>query len=200
MLVFLARAATMIINTVKPLGMESVCCYLYHNEVVDPPGDRPDPTVRIKDGTNVVISHVTVPADQVPDRQDQSRDEVLVQCSLDGEVIGRARMCFGEKYVNELATPVHFDGWYVYDVYVSPEHRQKGVVTAVFEECKRIAASSGRGSELFAFVHFNNFKSQRSLASSGFRHIRTLAYLNVLGFRVHAEKSYDGKNGVRIFT
>jgi len=82
--------------------------------------------------------------------------------------------------VPELRTTLSFDGGYVRRLYVAPDHRQRGIATALVDAARAHAA--GRDApDTAALVAVDNRPSQWTFESRGFERVARHAYDRVGG-------------------
>lgn len=82
--------------------------------------------------------------------------------------------------VPELRTTMPFDGGYVRRLYVDPDHRQRGIATALVDAAKGHAVDRGADA-VVALVAVDNRPSQWVFESRGFERVARHAYDRLYG-------------------
>jgi GNAT superfamily N-acetyltransferase len=107
------------------------------------------------------------------------RDSETVLAAVDDAADDLAGYCFvtvgSSVPVPELRTTLSFDGGYVRRLYVDPDHRQRGVATALVDAARHHAAERG-ADDAAALVAVDNRPSQWTFEACGFEPVARHAY------------------------
>jgi GNAT superfamily N-acetyltransferase len=147
---------------------------LYEYRAPCPPdGDRPTPPA---DVTIRTVEPARLPAAA---SVAELTDSESVLAAVDDAVDELAGYCFvsaGARIpVPELRTTMSFDGGYVRRLYVAPDHRQRGIATALVDAAGRHAADRD-ASGVAALVAVDNRPSQWTFEACGFEPVACHAY------------------------
>ncbi|WP_424019204.1 GNAT family N-acetyltransferase [Halorientalis pallida] len=106
----------------------------------------------------------------------------VITARIDGDLVGYCFLSHNRPvYVEALDSERLFDGAYVWRVFVDPDHRNRGIATALVSRALREAASRG-ANRANALVAVDNVPSRRVFAANGFEPEKRVSYYHLFGF------------------
>ena len=106
----------------------------------------------------------------------------VVTARVDGDLVGYCFLSHNRPvYVEALDSERLFDGAYLWRVFVDPDHRNRGIATALVRRALREAASRG-ADRANALVAVDNLPSKRVFAANGFDPEKRVSYYHLCGF------------------
>jgi ribosomal protein S18 acetylase RimI-like enzyme len=146
---------------------------LYEYRVSLPPTDQ---RATPPDGVTIRPAEPATLPESVPTAELADAETVLAAIDDTAGPAGYLFVSVGSRVpVPELRTAVSFDGGYVRRLYVAPEHRRRGVATALVDAAKRHAADRD-AADVAALVAVDNRPSQWTFESRGFERVARHAY------------------------
>ncbi|RJT03145.1 GNAT family N-acetyltransferase [Halococcus sp. IIIV-5B] len=94
-----------------------------------------------------------------------------------------------EVAVPALDASISYDGAYIWNVYVDPAFRRRGVATALIRRGLATAGAVFGASTVLALVAPDNYPSRRAFESNGFEPRQTISYLRLFGFETRFERT-----------
>lgn len=145
-------------------------------------------------GPEGVSLRVTTAADHVPAHLEDAPvapgDRVVV-VSREGDVVGCCCLSDRPVYVPELHRRLTFDGAYLWRLYVEPEHRGRGVGTAIVARAVDASATVLDADRTVALVAPDNVPSRRAFRRLGFRPTERFTSVGVPGHECHRRSALD---------
>lgn len=139
---------------------------------------------RCPQGTNLVVSTVNTP-DFFARAKAYKTSRTLVVCEDDG-IIGSAACALKSAYLNGKLTQVS----YLFQVFVAPEHRRKGVASLLLGECE--AYLSQQDVDLvYALILEGNHPSMRYVESQGY-HLERNMRMSIIAVKERMASSQSG--------
>jgi GNAT superfamily N-acetyltransferase len=140
---------------------------------------------------SVVDAGTLDPADRA-DFADPAPEDAAVLARLDGaddegdvadggRLVGYLFVSERPVHVDALERDLTFDGAYVWRVFVDPDHRRRGIATALVARACRLARARGHETA-HALIALDNRPSQWTFRACGFAPDRELAYYRVGGW------------------
>ncbi|WP_101294215.1 GNAT family N-acetyltransferase [Halegenticoccus soli] len=116
---------------------------------------------------------------------DELRPGELVVAALDdGTAVGRLFLSVDDDpYVAPLETSMAFEGAYVRRLFVDPDHRGRGIATALVARAVETAREEFGADRATALVAVDNRPSQWVFEANGFRRRRVHGYYRLFGLR-----------------
>ena len=134
---------------------------------------------------DVTIRPLDVDMIAPPDWMDDDRlddADVVVAAMLDGDVVGAVFASVDRQtYVEALEAKVAHEGAYVWRLYVDPDHRNRGIATAIVTETLRVVRERFDVPQAVALVALDNRPSQWVFEAAGFEEHRTHTYVSAFG-------------------
>ena len=124
-------------------------------------------------------------ADLVQRRLDQGQSCHVIREG--GEIAARLWMV-GDRPAYHTNSGLHFvpparPALWCHDIYVAPAHRKRGLFLALVQNAAGLGPE-GRAPHLYGEIHFLNHASVRAHLRFGYRVIRTVTVVSVLGWKV----------------
>jgi GNAT superfamily N-acetyltransferase len=137
----------------------------------------PDDTAAPPDGVTIgAADPATLPAAVPTDELTDGETVLAAFDDDDDELAGYLFVSVGAAVpVPELRTTMSFDGGYVRRLYVAPDHRQRGIATALVDAANAYAAERD-AADAAALVAVDNRPSQWTFESRGFQPVARHAY------------------------
>jgi len=120
----------------------------------------------------VVTLSVAPAADGVPAHLRDANlapGDLLVRAARNGTLVGHCCLSDRPVYVPELRRRLTFEGSYLWNLYVTPADRGRGIGTALVARAVAATASSLAADRVVALVAPDNFPSRKAFAALGFR-------------------------------
>lgn len=89
---------------------------------------------------------------------------------IEGEIVGSLMVTF------EWSDWRAADYYWIQSVYIKPEHRQKGIYRALYQEVKTLAEKQGRAASFRLYVEQENTRAQQTYQSLGMSQSHYLMY------------------------
>ena len=120
-------------------------------------------------------------------------DDRAVIAYLDGTIAGSLIVSGGQEvFVPALDASISFDGAYIWDVFVDPEFRQRGVATSLIRHGLATTATVFDAETAIALIAPDNTPSKRAFASNGFKPRENHSYLQIRGFERRFRRGHIG--------
>jgi GNAT superfamily N-acetyltransferase len=108
-------------------------------------------------------------------------DDRVILASDGDERIGRTFVSDRPVYVPVLEREFRYDGCYLWRVFVDPDHRERGVASALLTRAVTVAAETFDRQRCVALVAVDNRPSQWLFEGTGFEPRRRHTYYHVFG-------------------
>lgn len=123
-------------------------------------------------------------------RERFTQHEHCLMASINGEVAGYLWFCANERYVEEswkyrLSIPLN--AVYSYDIYVNPVYRRKGIFKQLYRKLSEWMREHNRDS-IMTMIDYSNQLSLKIHSKIGFRPIKSVLALRILGFRFFVQR------------
>ena len=181
--------------------------YIYLNEIVDilykdlngPIFDMPP---RIKIIRKKIDDEIVRKLKDVVDRDEYfkfkdrlTRGKKAFAAIVDSRIIGYAWLSLQDEFEPFLGIniKVNKENGYIYDVYVNPDFRKKGVSTAVCNYMLQYLKMLGYKGVLVA-VNTRNIPSMRTFKKMGFFTMNAFRVIRILGARIRLQLNFYGQN------
>jgi GNAT superfamily N-acetyltransferase len=151
----------------------------------DPDDHRLDPDFRVEATDGSAVEPLDAPVEEVLDGE-----QVVAAFDRDTPLGYLFVSVDAALEVVPLERSLCFDGAYIRRVYVAPEHRQRGVASALLETACHLARDRG-GSRATALVALDNRPSRWLFEKHGFEPVRDYRYLRTGPLSVRSTRHRD---------
>ena len=112
----------------------------------------------------------------------EKQGHYLVNIRHEGKIIGYVKVGFGQVYVQDFERVVAFKPGeaFIYDTFVLPEFRCRGVASAAIESCMRLLAREGY-QKLYCHIPLWNAASIKAYLRAGFKRVCRIRYRRIMG-------------------
>ena len=125
---------------------------------------------------------------------DGREEEVAIQerhywgnAKYNGKIIGYIKVGFGKVFINDYKKSIKFpqDVAFLYDMYVSPEFRNKKVTSYLLNEASIFSKNIGF-KKILGYVPDWNIPSMKGVRKAGLKGVKKIRYIKILGIKILA--------------
>jgi GNAT superfamily N-acetyltransferase len=119
-------------------------------------------------------------------------NDLLVVAHFDDDIAGYLFVSYDRSvFVPALEASVSFDGVYLWQLYVDPKFRQRGIATNLIYHALDAARETFKATTAIALVALDNYPSRAAFESNGFDARQTLSYLRIMGFEKRLKRTHS---------
>lgn len=146
------------------------------------PGDRTPPERSLGDVTFEVMPASTVDPSEVTTDANLHPEDRVAFARLDEAVVGHVVASVRPVSVPELGRQAVREGAYLWELFVEPAHRNRGIATALVGQAVADAREQFVVAEAFALVAVDNYPSRWVFETCGFVAEERITYYRVPGW------------------
>jgi len=94
---------------------------------------------------------------------------IMIGAFIEKDIVGYIWLSFQKVYVPEIKAWIEFDGGYLWDLYVTPKFRKKGIGKTLVKHALKTTHAIVETKKAYALVNAYNIPSQKMFESMGFK-------------------------------
>lgn len=173
------KSKTAAIVAAKNLGLTVFDAYIWQRPIEDAGPKEMSTTGTLRDGRPYQLSKRYI---------DAGRDHFKIECTVGETLVGWICAHYGDTFVHEVGRKLHFDGWYLYDLFLEPELRGQRLSRRILDLAIDQIGQDGRGRFIYGITETHYLISSRLMQTSNFSRARSLLFLKAGNWQRFSER------------